>query len=792
MYPVVCVSAMFASRFLSLLLLRATLALIVVQSALQAEPAFALTPRSEHPRLFYTSDRVAQAKQRLGIEKPLADAWAALLASANQAVEKPSASAQNLETLALAYRMTGDKRYAERARDALLREIQRPNWGEAELLRRDPPWHAGLGLARTLFSVSVVFDAIHDALTPDERRTIAKGIVDLGILPTLDDWVLGEKRIHAIDTMGHNWWSACVFTAGIGCLAVLDEEPRAAGWLEQISHGSIEWFSYAGSLIENKPANFDRDGAFYESVNYASFALSEYLLFRLGWTNALRSPAPAEIPQLERLGEFFLNVSYPNAAATMTLNFGDGSLHADGTRPIALLWALGARTPDYAWYLSNNRQLNYREGLDRSTPFGLLYFPTEAELSAAPKLPSLPPSHLYRDIGWATLRSSWEKNATLLALRSGYTWNHSHADAGSFILFHAGQNLLIDSGNCSYGRPEYDSYYRQSAAHNVVLFNGQAENPEDTYTGSKFPGSISHLIDTGDLKYLMADATGPTSRAFNRNYRHVLWIGDVILVIDDVEAFQPGQFEWLLHVDGKAERRGLDLHVANGEASVIVRPLFPEPFPNAGLPTDYPECMRLVEKTGLQDHEPDKKVTYYAFTPAEQTRRTKFITAITLVNPTNKDRLPQLERIQSEDMIGVRVRQNGASTNVYLNLRADGRIRHRNANNVIEGWETDAYLAVFTYPESSDTTEVELASRVFLADASYLRRDGKAVFDSLSKAFVTWTNRDGVLDVTLQGQPRVRARLHTPEKPKETRLNGERGASSYDAASQTTTLSLQP
>ncbi|MGH7958281.1 MAG: heparinase II/III domain-containing protein, partial [Opitutaceae bacterium] len=81
-----------------------------------------------------------------------------------------------------------------------------------------------------------------------------------------------------------------------------------------------------------------------------------------------------------------------------------------------------------------------------------------------------PHSIIYPDIGWAVLRDSWDRDATLLAVKSGDTWNHAHADAGSFILFHAGRPLLIDAGSCSYGRPEYRGYYARSAAHNVVLY----------------------------------------------------------------------------------------------------------------------------------------------------------------------------------------------------------------------------------------------------------------------------------------------------------------------------------
>jgi hypothetical protein len=109
--------------------------------------------------------------------------------------------------------------------------------------------------------------------------------------------------------------------------------------------------------------------------------------------------------------------------------------------------------------------------------------------------------------------------------------------------------------------------------------------------------------------------------------------------------------------------------------------------------------------------------------------------AVTLVNDKNRTNLPKIERIQSLNMDGVRIHQNGAVTDVYLNLLADGRIRHRNANATIEGWETDAYLMALTFPEGADTTNFDAASRLFIADGSYLRRDRKVCFDSLSKVF---------------------------------------------------------
>lgn len=728
-----------------------------------------LQVRGQHPRLFFTSERIENLRERVKTEPDTAEALSRILADP-----------KSIQELSLAYRMTGNISYAEKVRDA----IGRLQWADSMLMKRDPPWHSGLGTGHSCFDSAIAFDSIYDMLTPEERKSLASRIVERGILPSLNDWVLGGKRIHTLDSMGHNWWSACVFGAGMAALAVIDEEPRAKDWLTRISDGSVEWLGFAGSPLDNKPRSFDPGGGFFEDVNYASFALCMYLNFRLAWSNALTSPAAPEVSMLDKAGDYFINVSYPNSGNMLNLNFGDGGSTADIINPVIMLWANGYRKPCYLWHINEVRGSNLRVGTDRLNPIGLVSGPSGLELASAPAAPGLPPSALYRGIGWATLRSSWDENATLLGVRSGHTWNHSHADAGSFILYHGGEYLLIDSGKCNYGRAEYDGYYRQSQAHNVVLFNGAAENPENTYFGSKFPGTISNLMDGGDLRYAFADATGPTSQHFIRNYRHFLWVGDVILILDDLKTFETGEFEWLLHVDGAAKQRGQDLEVVKGDAKVLVRPLFPMPLPAAGYPADFPENTRLVEKTGLKDRDPDTEVTYYAIVAPERSRRMKFLTAILLVNGTDVAGLPELERLEGPNHIGVRVRQGGTTTDVYLNLLADGRIMHRNANLEVNGWETDAYLTAITFPDGSDLTDPDAATRYFIAHGSYLRRDGKVVLDSLSKVFMQAEHTPAGLKVLLQGQPTINAYLRSAAAPKNLTVNGAGSTPQFDPAMQ--------
>ena len=743
--------------------------------------------RTTRPRLFYTPEQTERLRRRVEQDGGFRDAWLRMRDRADRLLAQELVSREYAEsgtgqhgnygrpssqmvgmasTLGLAYQMTGEKRYAEKLRGALIHYGRYSRWaGDA---KRTPPWHSELNTARFCYGYAVGYDCIHDVLSEAERTSIAESIIRLGILPTLNDWVLPGERIHALDSMGHNWWSVCVSMAALAALSLLGDVPQAEHWVGEVSEAFPEWFSYTGNVLQNKSPNFDRKGAFYESVNYANYALSEYLLFRLAYRNVFPGARPPDIPLLETAGDFFVHTCYPTSTSMLSVNFGDSSLRATGARTVRLLLANGYEADAYHWYLGRtDRGLN--------DPVGLLYDDTKA-MQRPPH--SLPKSMLYPDIGWVILRSSWEDGATVLAAKSGFTWNHAHPDAGSFILFHAGRPLIIDSGNCSYSRREYSSYYRQSKAHNVVLIDGEAQNPEACPRGDrgvKTPGRLYHLLDVAGIKYVFADATGPTAWRFSRNYRHFLWIDDVILIFDDIRTHEAGKLEWLLHYDGSVQRADSDLIVSNEEAQLRVRPLFPE-------------TIDIVEKTGLRDHDPDTEVTYLALSPPEPAREAKFVTA--LVPTTSGRRPPRLERLSSDNAIGVRIDNDRTITDVWLNLMADGRRMHRNSNNIIDGWDTDAYLIAMTRPAGSDESDPDAIERYVVACGSYLRKKDKVALHSLSKVYTVFTNGRADMDVALEGQPILRASLRAVEKPRTVVLNGEPMTPVYDARRKVVTVRL--
>lgn len=717
----------------------------------------------KHPSLLFTPERVSAAKKTVKNDTAMQNAWKHIQAVADKEVsDKPNI--MKLEYPALAYLMTGDRKYADPLREVLLQTSKVKSWGNGEMLARKPAWRSELQMAHRSFQLAMAYDAIYDLLTPAERKQIADGLYRLCVEPLLGDWLLEPTRIHSLNSMGHNWWTSCAGMGGILALAISNESEKAREGAEALIEVLPEWFDFAGDVIQHKPKTFDRDGGMYESINYASFGATEALLFRLAWLNSHPGAKLEDIPQMDKLASFFCHVAYPRTGQLHSINFGDSHKNVTGESSMFLAYAMGKENPETLWYATQIEPGQHREGFPRIFPMGFLYTP---DLKKAPSNPGLPTSHLWNDFGWATMRDSWDKDATMLAVKSGMTWNHSHADANSFIIFHKGVDIIKDAGNCSYGKPEYRNYFFQSPAHNVVLFNGEGQKTYQQYHGTMLPGRVSGLVDGGNIKYVLADGTGPMSHAFDRNFRHFLWIDNVIFIIDDIHSHEPGHFEWLWHPGGEANKRGFDLNITNGESSVAVRPIYPRPLAYSNFVHDYPEDLYWEVKKGPKEDLSGEE-EYYSFHLPDNTDRVKGVTAVILKDTPDQKDLPEIERREGKDWIGMRVKYRGKVTDIYINQLADGRLMHLNSWINADGWDTDAYMLAVSYPEGGDAANPQ---EVFIGHGSSLKRGKDVCFSSLSKLNVIARKDGGKLDLNVAGQPRVNMKYK--DSPSTLTVNGK-------------------
>lgn len=733
-----------------------------------------------YPRLFVNSSKLETLKSQVKRDPKLSLHWVKIMERANRLlaekfVSETYADADDSqhgnygapsrqmafmgEYLGLVYHITGDPKYAHKLKEALLYYSKYQKWFGKGCLDFDPQWHSELNTAHFCFGFALGYDYLHHLLNESERQTIIKGLINLGILPILRDWLWAETRVHALDSMGHNWWSVCVAHAGLAALAISGDHPEALLWVDEVSEAFPSWFEYEGNVLQNKSRNFDRKGLFYEGINYANYGVGEYLLFRIAYINCFGNENAPEIPLLAKVGESYIQTSYPTSKGLDFVNFNDG--HTLASRCARLLLAAGFESPQLRWYAVNND--------DEVSP---LDFINSEKIFRGPK--QRPSKQKYNDgefpdVGWAIMRSSWEDDATLLAIKSGFTWNHAHADAGSFILKHQGKRLIIDGGNCSYGRNEYLDYYCQSQAHNVILFDGKGQASSDLERGVKAPGTIHDFLQLDNIRYVYADATGPTSHLFSRNYRHILWIDNVILIIDDLLSHRLGRYDWLLHYAGRAELNGNSLKLTNQGAKAELKFL-------------YPEALDVEEVFAPAADNPDKQQSYYSFSPKVKELEQKFITAILLNDGAKKPKIKTF--ITKDSVLGLSIQGADFDTKVYLNLKADGRKMHRNSSNQLGDWDTDAYLLAVTYSNGTNG-DFPQVKQIFVSAASYVRLRGKTVFSCLAKASAIINNPknqalDSIGQMAIRGHAGYPVLVRSSPNLQELEVNDEKVGFSYD------------
>jgi len=659
-----------------------------------------------------------------------------------------------IETCSFAHAITDMPCFAERAAEAMAHFAQYESWTGKGFRDFEPSWQAALETATFVQSYAVGIDWLGESLADVDRRGASAALARLGVEPLMSDWLEPQRRIHALDSMGHNWWMVCVGSAGVGAVTLLGEDERAKGWLKLVTDGVGEFFRYPGNVLQNKPRSFDPEGGFYESLGYTDYALRHYAylaaalahLFPEGFNGRRFDELP---PELEHMAEFMLHFTYPCSAAQenasggqrfISVDFGDHHRDRAFSGDAILFLANATEYPRYRWYFDR-----FLDGV--AGPYQMLFYDSGLRAGSPPDLPL---SHVLCGIGWGSLRDSWRDDATFLAVKCGDTWNHAHADAGSFVVYAAGEPLLIDSGTCEYGRPEYKGYYTRPCAHNVVLLDGRGPADEDIMRGSKFPGRLYPVLDAPGMRYLPVDATGPFANIYRRFLRHFLWLDDVIVLVDDLLAHSPGHFEWLFHGETPPEFNEGKLTVHGRSARLEMDVLFPKEI-------------EPVTRTGYAPGDPDRELAYLVLRQCEESVDGKLLGVI-----RSGRELPDVtvSPLKGLEWIGARLEAKDRRWDVYCNLRADGRRMHRNSNIEMNGWQTDAWLVAATPDDPK---------RLLMVGGSYLRTDGgKVVFDCLSKCNVALSVRrdDGVAGVVLQTPRGSRVRIGSARRPDSVIVNG--------------------
>ena len=173
-----------------------TFTLLLLTAATAADPSPATVPpeaeilntlRPEHPRLIGLPEDLQRVKKLLADDPRAKDLYRKVKLRANQLLETEdtveykivgprllSQSRKCLErvyTLATVYRIEGDRRYAGRALKELRAAAAFKDWNPSHFLDTAEMTHA----------FAVGYDWLHDFLTPEDKLTIRRAIIEKGL-----------------------------------------------------------------------------------------------------------------------------------------------------------------------------------------------------------------------------------------------------------------------------------------------------------------------------------------------------------------------------------------------------------------------------------------------------------------------------------------------------------------------------------------------------------------------------------------------------------------------------------
>ncbi|WP_404477981.1 heparinase II/III family protein [Novosphingobium sp. BL-52-GroH] len=440
-----------------------------------------------HPRILITDEEMDRARSMAAHDRVYARLIARIIREAESILDEPvieyalsdgerpsmlggsRAIIRHVLYTAFAWRWTGDRRFAERARAEMMAAARFPEWNHTHFL----------DVAETACGVAIGYDWIFPFLSRDERALIRTALVEKALLwgdrayrGSEDEW-LGFPRY------SWNWNPVCNGGLLAAALAVAEDEPLLA---RDIIAGATA--SLPRALAAFGPDGGGGEGPVYWSYGILYYVLSVAMLERaLGSTMGLTST-----DAFRQTDQYRLWVQGPTGKA---FNYGDCKEKLAGN--VALAWLARNNAQPATSSLAREEMVAGMEApkldgeFDRFFPLYAIWYPEAPERANA----ALPAAvHFRGDADIACFRSDWSSpDAAYLGFKAGNNAaNHTHQDLGSFVLEGQGVRWASDLGTDSYQLPGYfdgktpsGARYRifriNTASHSAMMPEGVNQDP---------------------------------------------------------------------------------------------------------------------------------------------------------------------------------------------------------------------------------------------------------------------------------------------------------------------------
>ncbi len=463
-----------------------------------------------------------------------------------------------VNTLTVAYHLSGDRKYADKAIAEMRNAAAYPDWNH--------PNHY-LDTAEMTLALAFGYDWLYDLLTPEERLAIENAIIEKGIRPSFAGtgsiwWIRGTN----------NWNQVCHAGIVAGAVAVYEKNPELAA--KSIARA-------INCLPLAMHASYYPRGAYPEGPVYWSYG-SEFTVALLSILESAFGTdfGLSEAPGFSETGDFVLAVrapsgrsfSYADSSPLLGVDFAQVWLPRRFNRPDWMsnwsqqeLLKLGAR-----------RQADVGKGGNRMLPLTMFFFDDYRKNDRTP--PKSYFSGADAAVPVAMFRSDWTPDASYLGVKGGSpSWAHGHMDAGSFVFEADGVRWAADLGQDDYSKflarkmslwsyqPNSDRWkiFRFGPqSHNLLLIDGQLQKPTAKAYILEYTEN-SAMLELSDLYENLADRVTRTFRMLPDRS---------VEITDRIAGAKPGsKLRWQMLIQGsKAVVEGKNLRLTNSGKELLI------------------------------------------------------------------------------------------------------------------------------------------------------------------------------------------------------------------------------
>lgn len=442
-------------------------------------------------------------------------------------------------SLAFAYQMTGDMRYADKSWEFAQALCDMDTWVMRacqfpKAYPRVSPWNVpdeklvfsyAIVASDTASELAAVYDWLYPVLSKTQRDWIRGALLEKAITR-----VRGNYEYHWWATAYRcNWCAWCNTGLGLAALTMIGEEPRLCDVLAESYNRIGRTFDELGV-----DGGWQEGGAYWsQTVRMSTLYMDALKRATGGEYNLFRHPKIAHNP-----ANFPLYISIPphyNHA-----DFADAHFGRIGSPRLYNKLALETGDPVSAWFRDNV----FTEGNDI---FDIIW----PRHTVTPALPETASIH-FRTIDWVMMRSDFtdpEKVAVACKAGQNDDPHHGHLDVGQFMIYWRGEEFIRDLGTAVYDEKyfdaeKYDTPHADSRGHNLVFVNGEGQisgKLKDIPVDETVGGDVLDFRSGEGRDYVLMDPTNAYPGVeLKRWRRHIVLDKPLVTVVVDEVSAEPG------------------------------------------------------------------------------------------------------------------------------------------------------------------------------------------------------------------------------------------------------------